>query len=231
MLKHIAIIMDGNGRWANQRNKPRLAGHKQGAEAARAAIESCGEHGIKYLTLYAFSSENWNRSPDEVSGLMELLQFYIGKELQMLKENGIRVRAIGDLSRLDDKVRAKVEKAETETADNDTLMLNIALSYGSRQEMIHAIKQIDNSSDITEDSFSKLLYTKDIPDPDLLIRTGGEQRISNFLLWQCAYTELYFTDTLWPDFDKGDFTKAVENFANRERRFGRAEDTLQAVSA
>ncbi len=230
MLNHLAIIMDGNGRWANQRSMPRLKGHREGAKSARIAIEECIRHHIQYLTLYAFSSENWNRSPDEVNGLMELLQYYITKELGELKQNGVRFRAMGDLTRLEPKVLNKVKRAEIETQDNERLMLNVALSYGSRQEMIQAIRSMDDPSSITEEDFSNLLYTRGIPDPDLLIRTGGEQRISNFLLWQCAYTELYFTETLWPDFDADAFQAALEDFTRRERRFGKAEDRAKAAA-
>lgn len=229
--QHVAIIMDGNGRWANQRSMPRLKGHREGAKSARMAIEECIRHNIQYLTLYAFSSENWNRSPDEVNGLMELLQYYIAKELDELKANGVRFRAMGDLTRLAPKVLNKVKRAEVETQDNDRLMLNVALSYGSRQEMIQAIRNLENPESITEENFADLLYTRGIPDPDLLIRTGGEQRISNFLLWQCAYTELYFTECLWPDFDTKAFQDALDDFARRERRFGKAQDSTLAASA
>ncbi len=228
MLKHIAIIMDGNGRWANSKFLPRTAGHKKGAEAAKEVIIGCKESGIKYLTLYTFSSENWNRPADEVSDLMNLLAFYLEKELDNLHKNGVRVFIIGDREKLPDGIASKIENAEKLTENNKDLYLNIALSYGSRQEIARATRKLAknvakgriNPDEIDENTISDYLYTKDIPDPDLLIRTGGEQRISNFLLWQCAYTEFYFTDILWPNFGKKELEEAISEFNNRERRFG-----------
>ncbi len=229
MLSHIAVIMDGNGRWARKKTLPRTAGHKAGAESAREIIKSCVKHKIRYLTLYAFSSENWNRPEDEVKDLMGLLKFYLGKELDSLHKNGVCVKIIGDRARLSNDIREKIEKAELLTGNNSTLTLQVALSYGSRQEITHAVQAIAqkveagtlSSNAIDEDLFARHLYTSPLPDPDLLIRTGGEQRISNYLLWQCAYTEFYFTDTLWPDFRENDLVAAIDDFYTRERRFGR----------
>jgi len=225
--RHIAIIMDGNGRWAKSRNLPRIAGHRQGAESVKEAIEACAENGVEYLTLYAFSSENWNRPADEVGGLMELLKYYLGKELNQLHKNNICLRVIGDMSLLSDEIKQQIKNAEDLTANNTKLNLIIALSYGSRQEILHAVSNIAKdakdgkiNSDITESVFSQYLYTKDVPDPDLLIRTSGEKRISNFLLWQIAYTELLFIDILWPDFKKQHILDALEEFTKRERRYG-----------
>ena len=228
MLDHLAIIMDGNGRWAESRHLPRSAGHKKGAETAANLIRECAKKQIKYLTLYTFSSENWNRPQDEVSDLMNLLRFYFDKELKSMHKNGVRLRVIGDLQKLPEDIQEKIRDSEKLTQNNTTINLNIALSYGSRQEMINALNQVVNdakngkivSEGVTEDIFSNYLYTKDIPDPDLLIRTGGEHRISNFLLWQMAYTELYFTDILWPDFSLENLSEAIEDFMQRERRFG-----------
>ena len=225
---HIAIIMDGNGRWAKQRNLPRISGHKKGAEAVKEAIESCMENSVPYLTLYAFSSENWSRPADEVDGLMELLSYYIGKELKQLNENDIRLNVIGDRSLLPEKINKKIEQAENLTKDNKALCLTIALSYGGRQEIVCAAKKIADSvidgnleiNNIDEKIFEGFLYTSDIPSPDLLIRTSGEKRLSNFLLWQLAYTELFFIDVLWPDFKKQHVVDAINEFTRRGRRYG-----------
>lgn len=230
-MQHLAIIMDGNGRWAKARHLPRTAGHKKGAETARAVIEYCAKHDIRHLTLYTFSAENWNRPEEEVSELMNLFRFYLGKELRTLHENNIRMRFIGDLTPLSKDIQQQIEQAEALTANNTALTLCLALSYGSRQEITNATRTIAekvqagtiDSTTITPELFSSYLYTADIPDPDLLIRTGGEQRISNYLLWQCAYTELYFTEILWPDFGKEELEQALEDFAQRERRFGHTE--------
>ncbi len=230
MPRHIAIIMDGNGRWAKARHLPRTAGHKKGADAVQNAIDSCIKLGVEYLTLYAFSSENWKRSPSEVSDLMELLRFYLGKELEKLHKNNIRIRIIGERSRLAPDILESLHHAETLTQHNTALHLTIALSYGSRQEIVQSIRTLAEqlasgalkAEDITEEEVSLALYTHDLPDPDLLIRTGGEQRLSNFLLWQSAYTEFYFTETLWPDFDDEHLKRAIEAFQLRERRFGAA---------
>lgn len=226
--RHIAIIMDGNGRWAKQRNLPKIAGHKKGAESVKKAIEACVENNVSYLTLYAFSSENWSRPKDEVDGLMELLAFYLGKELKQLHKKNIKLLVIGDKNRLNKDVLQKISSAEELTQNNTSLTLIIALSYGSRCEIVNAAKSIATKtlsgeldiSDINESVFSENLYTSNIPDPDLLIRTSGELRLSNFLLWQMAYTELCFLDVLWPDFEKKHVAIALEEFKNRERRFG-----------
>ncbi len=225
---HIAIIMDGNGRWATQRNLPRIAGHKKGADSVREVIEACVEIGVPYLTLYAFSSENWRRPAEEVDSLMELLSFYLRKELKNLHNNQVKLNFIGDRAKLNQEIAVKLVEAERLTHNNTKLILTIALSYGSRQEIIQAAQMIAKQTsdgkltplEINEQSFGKLLYTMDIPDPDLLIRTGGEQRLSNFLLWQSAYAELYFTDMLWPDFHKNNLEQAILEFTKRERRYG-----------
>ncbi|MCT4633731.1 MAG: isoprenyl transferase [Firmicutes bacterium] len=224
---HVAIIMDGNGRWAKKRFMPRIAGHKAGVESLRKIIEETGDLGIKYLTVYAFSTENWNRPKDEVNGLMNLLVNYIDNELNNLNKNGVRLNILGDMSALPTKVREKVEMALVETNKNTKLTLNIALNYGGRDEIIRAVKSIYNQGDselidnLDEDIFSRFLYTANIPDPDFVIRTSGEVRISNFLLWQLAYSEMYFTETLWPDFGVSEYHKALDSFKNRKRRFGK----------
>lgn len=225
---HIAIIMDGNGRWAKARGLPRTAGHKKGADALKRALDACREIGIRYLTIYAFSSENWKRPSDEISDLMQLLQHYLHKELDTLHENNIRLRFIGDLSRLSPEVCEQLEQAKNLTKHNTNFNLTVALSYGSRQEIIMATRKLAEQvagaiitpEQISEELFSASLDTAELPEPDLLIRTGGEKRLSNFLLWQSAYTEFYFSDTLWPDFDKTDLTTALNDFAGRERRYG-----------
>ncbi|MDB2414536.1 isoprenyl transferase [Rickettsiales bacterium] len=228
--RHIAIIMDGNGRWAQSKNLPRAAGHKKGADSVHEVIEACIEKKVNILTLYAFSSENWQRPKQEIFDLMELLRLYLGKELKKLNKNNIRFNVIGDISRLDADIQEQIKKSQDITKDNNALILNIALSYGSRQEIVYAAKSairqvVDNKiveDDINEEFFSNLLYTKSQDDPDLLIRTGGEKRLSNFLLWQSAYAELYFTDILWPDFKKENLFEAISEFSNRERRYGTA---------
>ncbi|MBL0319704.1 MAG: isoprenyl transferase [Alphaproteobacteria bacterium] len=226
---HVAIIMDGNGRWATGKGLPREIGHKKGAESIREVMSACQDAGIKYLTIYAFSSENWQRSDHEVKKLMDLLRYYLTHELASLKKNGVSLHIIGDVAVLPDDIQHLIAKAELETSHNSKSVLNIALSYGSRHEIINACKSIAfqvstglmDPNTVNEVLFSRYLYTANIPDPDLLIRTGGEVRLSNFLLWQCAYTELYFTDTLWPDFNKDHFLKALADYAARERKFGK----------
>ena len=228
-LKHIAIIMDGNGRWAKKRGLPRNSGHKKGAQTVIDIAKAAKEIGVKYLTLYAFSTENWKRSEEEVLGLMNLLREYLDKNFEELKENDVRIVFIGERNMLDSDIVSKMKKLEQETENNKSLFLQVALSYGSRQEIISAVKraalmavkQDISVEDINEDMFSKLLYTSAVPDPDLVIRTSGEQRISNYLLWQIAYSEFYFTDTLWPDFTKKELISIVENFNTRERRYGK----------
>ncbi len=222
--KHVAIIMDGNGRWAISRGLPRIAGHRAGTENLRRVLEGCGELGIKYLTLYAFSTENWGRPLEEVRGLMRILEDVIDSELQELVEEGVQLRHLGRLDQLDPRLRKKVLEAVEMTRHNDRLILNIAFNYGGRDEIVTAIKHmIDDgipSEEVTAELVSKYLYTRDVPDPDLVIRTSGELRISNFLIWQAAYAEWYFTPVYWPDFDKEELKKAVEEFASRERRYG-----------
>ena len=225
---HVAIIMDGNGRWAKQRNLPRVAGHKRGAEAVRAVIRASVDLGISYLTLYGFSLENWNRPLAEVTDLMGLLRLYLRNEMDALDADGVNIRFIGDRSLLADDIVELMEMSEQRTAENNRLHLIVALSYGARQEIIAAARDLAaeaakgrlDPNDIDEAMFNSRLTTTDIPDPDLLIRTSGEQRISNFLLWQSAYAELVFTDTLWPDFAKADLQAAVDEYNRRERRFG-----------
>jgi len=225
---HVAIIMDGNGRWANSRGKPRSMGHKAGAEAVRRTIESAVECGIKYLTLFSFSSENWKRPATEIADLMGLLRLYLKKEINTLCEKGVRLRVIGDRSRLAEDIVDAIEEAERRTADNTRITLVLALSYGGRDELVMAAKTLAsrvekgtlNVNEIDENTFEQALYTKGIPDPDLLIRTSGEKRISNFLLWQLAYAEFVFIDKHWPDFNAEDLASAIKEYGRRERRFG-----------
>lgn len=225
--KHVAIIMDGNGRWAAKRRLPRLAGHRAGAKAIRQAVEIATEVGVEYLTLYTFSTENWNRPRDEVYGLMRLFEEQLSKEVDELDKQGVRIRVLGRIEELPKSTRDAFLGAVERTKDNHTLNLNIALNYSGRAEIIDAVKAICGSiregmeiSDINEEIFSQYMYTSDIPDPELLIRTSGELRVSNFLLWQIAYTEIWITEKLWPDFAKSDFLQAIIDFKKRKRRFG-----------
>lgn len=226
--EHVAIIMDGNGRWAQKRLLPRIEGHRQGAKSVRRAVEFSRRNGIRVLTLYAFSTENWRRPETEVSGLMKLLAQFVDSELKEIHANDIRLNTIGDLSKLPQSLREKIEAALNKTMNNKAMVLNIALSYGGRQDILTAAISIGSGlkagtfkeTEITEAFFSQFLATKGLPDPDLLIRTGGEFRISNFLLWQAAYAELYFTDVLWPDFDDGVFRQAINVYRSRQRRYG-----------
>ncbi|THF63554.1 di-trans,poly-cis-decaprenylcistransferase [Pseudothauera rhizosphaerae] len=232
MPRHIAIIMDGNGRWARKRMMPRVAGHTRGVEAVRGVIRACMERGVAYLTLFAFSSENWRRPPDEVSFLMQLFMRSLQKEVDRLHKNGIRFRVIGDLSRFDAKLVDMIRRAEELTAANDRLTLTVAANYGGRWEILQAVNRMlelhpERSGEFTEDELAAELAMNYAPEPDLFIRTGGEQRISNFLLWQLAYAELYFTDTLWPDFDAQALDTAIASYQRRERRFGRTSEQLQ----
>ncbi len=227
--------MDGNGRWAKKRKRPRLEGHRQGAKSVRRAVEFCRRNGIAFLTLYAFSTENWRRPRSEVAGLMKLLSQFIDSELNELHANGIRVRTIGDLSRLPSELVAKIQAAQEKTRKNEKMVLNIALSYGGRQDIISASLKLAGAvrsgslkeEEVTEELFSEFLDTKGLPDPDLLIRTGGEMRVSNFLLWQLAYTELYFTPVLWPDFDEKTFMEAIDEYHSRQRRFGMISEQIE----
>ena len=222
---HIAVVMDGNGRWAQKRFLPRVAGHRQGVEAVRALIRSAGEHGVDSLTVFAFSSENWQRPPEEVSFLMDLFLRALRDEVQKLHANGIRFRAVGDTSVLDDETRRLIDDAEQLTAHNGKLQFNVAVNYGGRWDIEQAVAKAAEQGDATR--FAEFLSFAGQTDPDLFIRTGGERRISNFLLWQMAYTELYFTDTLWPDFGADEFAKALAWYAIRERRFGKTSDQIR----
>ena len=231
--RHVAIIMDGNGRWAKQRFLPRVAGHKRGLEAVRATVKACVQRGVEYLTLFAFSSENWRRPQDEVKFLMQLFIAALEQEIEKLHSNGVRFRAVGDLSRFEPRIVKLVEEAEARTAGNDGLMLTVAANYGGRWDMIHAVKRMleerpELASGFTEAELSPYFCMSYAPEPDLFVRTGGEQRISNFLLWQLAYTELYFTDTLWPDFDAAALDRAIHSYQERERRFGRTSEQVQS---
>lgn len=225
---HVAIIMDGNGRWAKARGLPRTAGHKRGAEAVRAAVKGAAELGISYLTLFGFSAENWKRPQGEVRDLMGLLRLYLRSEIQELHANGVRLKVVGDRQRLDRDIVDLIENAEKKTAANGKLTVVLALSYGGRQELVLAARRLAEDAAagrlapqaIDERIFAERLLTTGIPDPDLLIRTSGEKRISNFLLWQCAYAEMVFLDVLWPDFSKAHLEQAVRDFHGRERRYG-----------
>ncbi len=231
---HVAIIMDGNGRWAKERDKDRLFGHQHGVISVKEVVEGCAEIGIKYLTLYAFSTENWNRPENEVKGLMELLVSTIRKEAESLNKNGVRLWVIGDLDSLPENCKEELLEATELTKDNTKLNVILALSYSSKWEITNAVKQIAEKiknnelqvEDINEEVFASFLTTKHFPDPELMIRTSGEHRISNFLLYQLAYSELYFTHTHWPDFRKKNLYEAVLNFQNRERRFGKISEQL-----
>jgi undecaprenyl diphosphate synthase len=226
--QHVAVIMDGNGRWAKQRGFPRVEGHRQGAESARAIIRNAGELGIKYLTLYAFSAENWNRPKEEVDALMKYLVHYLKNEVPDLNKNNVRLEAIGQIWRLPENVQEQLRKSTAALAKNNGLTLLLALSYGSRIEIVDAVRRLAEKvktgqiepSDITEKMLSDHLWTRNIPDPDLMIRTSGEMRVSNFLLWQISYAELVITPTLWPDFRKPQLYAALEEYARRNRRFG-----------
>jgi undecaprenyl diphosphate synthase len=228
--QHVAIIMDGNGRWAISRGLPRVAGHKAGTENLRRVIRSTVEFGIKYLTIYAFSTENWGRPPEEVQGLMSILQDVIDHELNELHAEGVQLRHIGRLERLDPKIQAKVLKAIDLTKNNDRLILNIAWNYGGRDEIVCAIQKILKDGitpdDVNAELVSRYLFTAGVPDPDLVIRTSGELRISNFLIWQAAYSEWYVTPTFWPDFDKEEYRHALEIFAQRDRRYGGVSEAV-----
>jgi undecaprenyl diphosphate synthase len=232
--RHIAVIMDGNGRWAKQRFLPRVAGHKRGLEAVRATVKACVQQGVSYLTLFAFSSENWRRPPDEVKFLMQLFVAALEQEIEKLHANGVRFRAIGNLEPFEPRIVRLVEQAEARTAGNDRLLLTIAANYGGRWDMMQAVNRMlrerpDLAAGFSEADVTPYFSMSYAPEPDLFIRTGGEQRISNFLLWQLAYSELYFTDTLWPDFDAAALDRAIRSYRERERRFGRTSEQLQST--
>src|SRR5262245_28954565 len=226
--KHVAIIMDGNGRWAAQRGQPRIAGHRAGVEAVRAAVDTSARLGLEALTLYAFSVENWKRPPFEIEALMTFLKEYLRKELENIHRNNIRFQTIGRTNELDESVQFELRSAIRKTAGNTGMILNVALNYGGRVEMVDAFcnlmekfqREGRSPESITENEITRHLYTADLPDPDLLIRTSGEMRVSNFLLWQIAYSEIYVTNTLWPDFRRPDIFAAIINYQKRERRFG-----------
>lgn len=233
--QHVAIIMDGNGRWAEKHTLGRISGHRKGAEAVRTIVRVCRELGIKYLTLYALSVENLSRPITEINALMKILGDYVQSELAEMLANGIRLTTIGNIAALDASVRKLLEKAMTDTAGNKGMVLNLALSYGGRDEIVQAASRIAQDArdgaispqEMTPELFSRYLYTADMPDPDLLIRTSGEYRLSNFLLWQSAYTEFYFTDVLWPDFCEKDLLAAIKDYQKRERRFGLTSEQMR----
>lgn len=226
--KHVAIVMDGNGRWAQSKGLPRLSGHNAGMQSLKKIVKAASQIGVKYLTVYAFSTENWKRPPDEVSGIFKILILYIEKELKELHNNNVKVNIIGDFNKLPKEAVDKLVTSLETTKENTGLIFNIALNYGSRDEIMYAVKKLGNlvklnqlnPDEINEEHFENFLYTKCIPDPDLIIRTSGEMRLSNFLLWQSAYSELYFTNILWPDFKKSDFENAIIEFQSRKRRYG-----------
>ena len=228
---HVAIVMDGNGRWAKRRLMPRIAGHRQGVESLRRCIRACAKRGVGVLTVFAFSSENWGRPQDEVSGLMELMGKALVREVPELKEAGIRLHFVGDRQGLPERMRQSLTQAEAATADNRGMVLNVCFNYGGRWDIAQAAAQLAARGEpITESALDRALALSHGPDPDLLIRTGGEQRISNFLLWQCAYSELYFSDRLWPDFDEAALDEAFAAFAERERRFGKTSEQVAPAS-
>lgn len=226
--KHVAIIMDGNGRWAKKRSLPRMMGHRAGADALRKVSRFAGHMGIEYITVYAFSTENWKRSDEEVSGLMSLLLEYLKNAEKELGGDEVRIRVIGDTSRFSDEIKEQIARVENVTKDNKAVTVTLALNYGGRDEILRAVKGIAedvkdgkiSGDEIDEMLFSSRLYTEYMPDPDLVIRTSGEIRLSNYLLWQISYSEFYFTDVLWPDFDEKEFTKAIDTYLARNRRFG-----------
>ena len=237
--RHVAIIMDGNGRWATARHLPRVAGHSRGVDAVRSVIEQAGRRGVEFLTLFAFSSENWKRPQDEVGTLMRLFVSALQKEVGKLSENGVRMRVVGDLGAFDSQLQSLIRDAEQRTRHNTRLQLTVCASYGGRWDIVRSVRSLLAGTDdpqalareLTEEQLAEHLALSFAPDPDLLIRTGGEQRVSNFLLWQCAYSELYFTHTLWPDFDPASFDAALAWYATRERRFGQTSAQLSRPDA
>ena len=228
--RHIAIVMDGNGRWAQRRFLPRLAGHKQGVNALRRCTQACAQRGVAVLTVFAFSSENWNRPVDEVSGLLELLALALSREVPQLRKDGVCVRFVGDRTALSAKVRSGLEQAEAATAHNTRLVLNVCFNYGGRWDIAQAAAALAARGEpITEASLNAAMSLSAVPDPDLLIRTGGEMRLSNFLLWQAAYSELFFSDKLWPDFDEAALDEAIADYSSRQRRFGKTSEQILAA--
>ena len=235
--RHVAIIMDGNGRWAERKNKPRVTGHRAGVEIVRDVVNTCGELGIEVLTLFAFSSENWRRPQKEVGLLMELFLLALEREVKKLHRNNVQLRVIGEVSAFNDKIQQRIKEAELLTQNNDGLVLNIAANYGGKWDIAQAVQKLAQQvqqgeilpQDISPDDIASKLSLHNLPEPDLFIRTGGEQRISNFLIWQLAYTELYFTPILWPDFNREEFEKALLSFSNRQRRFGRTGQQVEKL--
>jgi undecaprenyl diphosphate synthase len=229
--RHVAIIMDGNGRWAKQRGLPRSAGHQQGTENLRQILKAAVEFGIEILTIYAFSTENWNRPRHEVALLMRILEMVIDRELRELNQNGVQIRHIGELDGIPERLQRKVQEACATTAQNNRLILNVAFNYGGRDEIVHAVQHIIQAGiapeAVTEDLISSYLYTSGLPDPDLIIRTSGEFRLSNFLIWQGSYSEYYYTPVYWPDFNKNEFWQALVEYNQRKRRFGKTDDQLE----
>ena len=224
---HIAIVMDGNGRWASKRFLPRIAGHKQGMDALRHCVKACADRGVAVLTVFAFSSENWNRPQEEVSGLMDLLVVGLSREVPQLKQDGVRLHFVGDRAKLSERVRAGLAQAEAATAANTRLIFNVCFNYGGRWDIAQAAAKLaERGEPVTEAALGAAMALAHVPDPDLIIRTGGEQRLSNFLLWQAAYSELYFSDKLWPEFDEAALDQAIAAYSQRERRFGRTSDQL-----
>ena len=236
--RHVAVVMDGNGRWAAQRRLPRIEGHRRGIESVRTTVRGCGEAGVEALTLFAFSSENWRRPANEVSALMGLFRLVLDRELERLRRNGVRLRVIGDRHGLGDKLVEKIDRAEEATADGEGMTLNIAANYGGRWDISRAARDLAREvaagrldpEAVTEETLGGRLALADLPEPDLFIRTGGEQRISNFLIWQLAYTELYFTPTLWPEFGEEALWSAFGSFSKRQRRFGRTGEQVDTLS-
>lgn len=232
--RHVAIIMDGNGRWAKQRGLPRTEGHRQGKENLRRIVEACVEFGVEILTIYAFSTENWERPPSEVNALMSILELVLNQEVKRLHKNGVRVCHIGKMDGVAPHLQEKIRKAVELTRNNDRLILNVAFNYGGRDEIVHAVQEIVRSGmpaeEITDEVISQHLYTRGIPDPDLIIRTSGELRVSNFLIWQGAYSEYYVTPVYWPDFDKEELRKALIEYGRRRRRFGKIDEQVEQES-
>ena len=228
---HIAIVMDGNGRWAKKRYLPRIAGHKQGVDSLKRCAKACDARGVRVLTVFAFSSENWQRPTDEVSGLMDLFAIALAREVPQLKADGVQLRFIGERQGLSARVLKGIEQAEASTASNDRLILNVCFNYGGRWDIVQAAAKLNAQGQaVTEQNFSQAMALAHVPDPDLVIRTGGELRISNFLLWQSAYAEFEFTDTLWPDFDEAALDAAIAAYAGRERRFGKTSDQVNPAN-
>jgi len=229
--QHVAIIMDGNGRWAKERGLPRTEGHRHGVENLRRVLRACVEEGVRILTIYAFSTENWNRPRYEVEALMRLLELFLVRELDELDREGVQIRHLGDLNGVNARLAKKIQGATARTASNDRLILNVAFNYGGRSEIVQAVRRIIRegvpAEQVTEELISRYMYTADLPDPDLIIRTSGELRVSNFLIWQGSYSEYYVTPTYWPDFDESEFHRALETYGQRRRRFGKTDEQLE----